>query len=152
VSVKYTLARPAGTEFGDRGIPGGIVRVYDTDTQGRLQLVGEANVEHLPAGKAMELGTGTAFDLRARRIQTNYVSRPTVPRQKSGATASYSVTLTNGGDEAVVIDVIESRGGEWSVSQSSVPAEKRSSTRTRFRVPVPAKGEVVLTYTVQLVW
>jgi hypothetical protein len=152
VSVKYTLARPAGTEFGDRGIPGGIVRVYDADTQGRLQLVGEANVEHLPAGKAMELGTGTAFDLRARRIQTNYVSRPTVPRQKSGATASYSVTLTNGGDEAVVIDVIESRGGEWSVSQSSVPAEKRSSTTTRFRVPVPAKGEVVLTYTVQLFW
>lgn len=152
VAVKYTLARPRQTEFGDRAIPGGVARVYDADAQGRLQLVGEANVEHLPAGKPMELGTGVAFDLRARRIQTSYLTRPPQPRQKSVATAAYSVTLSNAGDDAVAIDVVEERGGEWSVTASSVPAENLSSTHSRFRVKVPAKGETVLTYTVQIVW
>lgn len=152
VNVRYTLLRPRQTEFGDRALPGGVARVYDADAQGRLQLIGEADVGHLPAGTPMVLGTGTAFDLRARRIQTSYVTRPQAPRQKSGATAAYSVTLTNGGDDPVTIDVLEERGGEWSVTQSSVPGEKLSSTRTRFRVKVPARGETVLTYTVQLFW
>lgn len=152
VNVRYTLVRPRQTEFGDRAIPGGIARVYDADAQGRLQLIGEADVEHLPAGKAMVLGTGTAFDLRARRIQTNYVTRPPMPRQKNGATASYSVTLTNAGDDPVTIDVLEERGGEWTITASSVPAEKLSSTKQRFRVKVPAKGESVLTYTVLVTW
>lgn len=152
VNVRYTLVRPRQTEFGDRALPGGVARVYDADAQGRLQLIGEADVEHLPAGKPMVLGTGTAFDLRARRIQTNYVTRPQAPKQKSSAAASYSVTLTNSGDEPVTIDVIEERGGEWTVTQASIPGEKLSSTRTRFRAKVPAKGETVLTYTVQLFW
>jgi hypothetical protein len=50
------------------------------------------------------------------------------------------------------MDVLEERGGEWSVLQSSLPAEKLSSTRTRFRVPVPAGGEATLTYRVRVVW
>jgi hypothetical protein len=50
------------------------------------------------------------------------------------------------------VDVLEERGGEWSVVSSSVPAEKLSSTRSRFRVPVPAGGEAVLTYRLRVVW
>jgi hypothetical protein len=50
------------------------------------------------------------------------------------------------------VEVWEERAGEWSVVQSSIPAEKLSSTRTRFRVRVPARGEVVLTYRIRAVW
>jgi hypothetical protein len=32
------------------------------------------------------------------------------------------------------------------VTESSVPAEKLSSTETRFRIRVPAGGQTVLTY------
>jgi hypothetical protein len=38
------------------------------------------------------------------------------------------------------------------VVSSSVPAEKLSSTRTRFRVKVPARGEAAVTYRVRIVW
>lgn len=152
VEVRYTLERPRGSEFGERALPAGTARVYDQDAQGRLQLVGEASTGHSAAGKDLVLATGTAFDLTARRVQTNYVTKPAAPREKGGATAAYAVTLANAGDEPVVIDVMEERGGEWSVVRSSVPAEKLSSTRTRFRVKVPARGETTLTYTVQLVW
>ena len=66
--------------------------------------------------------------------------------------ASYRVTLQNAKDSAVMVEVREDRGGEWSVVESSVPAEKRSSTRTVFPVTVPAKGTATLTYRVRVVW
>jgi hypothetical protein len=60
--------------------------------------------------------------------------------------------LKNAGDSAVTVVVQEERAGEWSVVSSSVPAEKVSSTITRFRVRVPAKGEAALTYRLRVIW
>jgi hypothetical protein len=68
------------------------------------------------------------------------------------ATADYRVTITSAKDTAVTVDVIEERRGEWTVVSSSIPAEKVSSTRTRFRVRVPALGETVLNYRVRVIW
>jgi hypothetical protein len=50
------------------------------------------------------------------------------------------------------VAVIEERAGEWAVLASSVPAEKLSSTRTRFRVKVPARGEAAVRYRLRIVW
>jgi hypothetical protein len=154
VEVIYTLKRPRKTEFGDRPIPGGVARLFKTDSAGRSQLVGEAALDHTPAGKDLELSAGSAFDLTARRVQTSYVTRRDSSRAGWGtlATADYKVTLTNAGDSAVTVDVREERAGEWSVLTSSVPADKLSSTVTRFRVKVPARGGAVLTYRVRARW
>jgi hypothetical protein len=150
VDVSYLLARAKKTEFGDRPLPGGVVRLYQADDTNRLQLVGEASLGHTAPGAEVRLSAGHAFDLTARRVQNTY----TTAREKNRtvATADYTVTLSNATDAAVTMDVLEERGGEWSVLQSSLPAEKLSSTRTRFRVPVPAGGEVTLTYRVRVVW
>ncbi len=154
VEVSYTLRRPRKTEFGDRPLPGGVARLFLPDSSSRPQLVGEAALDHTPAGKDLRLVAGNAFDLTARRVQTSYVTRR--DSSKAGwrtlATADYRVTLRNAGDSAATVDVEEERGGEWSIVSSSVPAEKLSSARTRFRVRVPARGESVLTYRVRVVW
>ena len=154
VAVFYTLKRPRKTEFGDRPLPGGTVRLFQADSAGRAQLVGEAGMDHTPAGEDVRLSAGTAFDLTARRVQTSYTTRRDSTRAgwRTLATADYRVTLRNATDSAVAVDVHEERSGEWSVLQSSVPAEKVSSTITRFRVKVPARGETVLTYRVRVVW
>ena len=52
----------------------------------------------------------------------------------------------------MTVDVLEERGGEWTILASSIKGEKLSSTRTRFRVPVPARGKATLTYRVRVVW
>lgn len=154
VSVTYTLERKRGTPFGDRPVPGGVARIFERDRQGRLQLVGEAGVQHTPAGQSLELRAGTAFDLTARRRQTEF----TTDRDSSAAgvriraTAAYEVALTNARDSAVTVAVYEQRGGEWSVTASSVPAEKISSTSVRFRVAVPPRGSATLTYRIRAVW
>src|SRR5262249_3665364 len=68
VEVGYTLKHPRKTDFGDRPIPGGVVRLFQPDSAGRLQLVGEDGINHTAAGEDIRVSAGTAFDLTARRI------------------------------------------------------------------------------------
>ncbi len=154
VEISYTLKRPRKSEFGDRPLPGGVVRLFQADSAGRAQLVGEAAMDHTPAGEDVRLAAGTAFDLTAKRVQTSYATRrdSTKAGWRTLATADYRVTVRNATDGAATVEVREERSGEWSVLQSSVPGEKLSSTITRFRVRVPAKGEASLTYRVRVVW
>jgi hypothetical protein len=155
VEVTYTLKRPRKTDFGDRPLPAGVARLYQPDSSGGLQLIGEASLDHTPAGNDLRLNAGNAFDLTAKRVQTSYITRrdsTTARGVHTLATADYRVTLKNATDSATTIAVEEERAGEWSVLASSVPAEKVSSTLTRFRVRVPARGEAVLTYRIRVIW
>jgi len=155
VEVGYTLKHGRKTEFGERPIPGGVVRLFQPDSAGRLQLVGEDGIGHTAAGEDIRVSAGTAFDLTARRIQTAYATKRDSTRTggwRTVATADYRVTLANATDSAVTIEVREERGGEWSVLSSSVPAEKVSATLVRFRVAVPPRGEKALTYRIRAVW
>ncbi len=155
VEVIYTLTRPRKSDFGDRPLPGGVARLYQPDSAGALQLVGEASIDHTPAGNDLRLNAGNAFDITAKRIQTSYQTRrdsTKVGGVHTVATADYRVTLKNATDSAVTVVVQEERAGEWSVVSSSVAAEKVSSTITRFRVRVPARGEAAVTYKIRVIW
>jgi hypothetical protein len=154
VEVTYTLKRPRRTDFGDRPLPGGIARIYQADSAGRQQLVGEAAIDHTPAGEDLRLSAGNAFDLSARRVQTSYTTRRDSLRGgwRTTADAEYRVTLTNATDSAATVEVQERRGADWRIVTSSVPPDRVSSTLTRFRVAVPARGSAVLTYRVRVTW
>ncbi len=155
VEVIYSLTRPRKSDFGDRPLPGGVARMYQPDSVGGLQLVGEASIDHTPAGNDLRLNAGTAFDITAKRVQTGYVTRRDSTKARgvhTVATADYRVTLKNATDSAVTVIVQEERAGEWSVVSSSVPGERVSSTITRFRVRVPAISEAVLTYRIRVIW
>ena len=150
VEVSYVVKRSRNTSFGDRPLPGGVARLYEPDSSGRLQLVGEAAMDHSPAGEDLRLSAGNAFDVTAKRVQSTYTTRR--DSLNTWATADYTVTLTNAKDSSVTVDVLEQRPGEWVVLSSSVPGEKISSTTTKFRVVVPARGSKVLTYRVRVKW
>jgi len=154
VQVVYTLARRRKTTFGDRPLPAGTARLFRPDGEGRLQLVGEAIVGHTPAGKELVLEGGNAFDFTGRRRQTDFVTTrdSSTAGVRIRAEATYEVTITNATDSAATVTVKEERAGEWTVLSSSLPAEKVSSTVTRFRVPVPAREQAVLTYRIRAVW
>ena len=150
VNVWYTLRRTGRTAFGDLPLPGGTWRLYQPDAAGRLQLIGEASAGHTAPGTDVRLQAGDAFDLTATRTQLSYTTRRDSLR--TIATAEYRVRITSAKDSAVTVEVWEERAGEWSVVSSSLPAERLSSTRVRFRVRVPARGEALLTYRIRAVW
>ena len=154
VEVSYTLKRPRKTDFGDRPLPGGVARLFQADSAGRLQLVGEASTDHTPAGEDLRLTAGSAFDLTAKRVQTTYTTRrdSVGGTWRTTATADYRVTISNATDSAATVDVQEERRGDWTIVSSSLKPEKVSSSITRFRVTVPARGDAVLTYRVRVTW
>jgi len=152
VLVSYRLAHDAGTTFGDLALPGGSVSVYDTDRAGRVQLVGTGGIGHTAPGEQVEVSTGLAFDVSARRTQTEYTTVRTDKPSRTTATVGYRVEVKNAKDTAVTVEVREDRGGEWSVISSSVPAVRKSSSRTVFSLRVPPTGETTLTYRVRVVW
>ena len=155
VQVWYTLKRTRGTSFGDRPLPGGTVELFQPDSEGRVQLVGEAASDHTAPGRDLRVQSGDAFDVSAERVQTDY-GQEQIPPPRRGMptrqriTAAFRVTIANAKPEAITVDVREARYGVWKIVESSVPAEKLSATEVRFRVPVPANAEGALTYTVQV--
>ncbi len=155
VQVWYTLKRARSTPFGDRPLPAGTVQLYQADSSGRVQLIGEAANDHTAPGRDLRVQSGDAFDVTAERVQTDFTQETLPPIQRGlpnrqRVTAAYRVTLTNAKGEPVTVDVREARYGAWKIVASSVPAEKLSATETRFRLVVPATGEATLTYSVQI--
>ena len=150
VEVQYILKRALKTTFGDAPLPAGTWRLYEPDAAGRPQLIGEAAGGHTAAGQDVKLWAGNAFDLTAERVQTEYTTSRV--NSRTIASAAYRVTVSNAKDSVVTVEVLEDRRGEWSLVESSLPGQKVSSTETRFRLQVPAKGQATLTYKVRVVW
>jgi len=155
VQVWYTLKRARNTPFGDRPLPAGTVQLYQADSSGRVQLIGEAANDHTAPGRDLRVQSGDAFDVTAERVQTDFTQEQIPPARRGlpvrqRLTAAYRVTITNAKSEPVTVDVREARYGVWKIVESSVPPEKLSATEQRFRLAVPAGGDVTLTYTVQM--
>jgi hypothetical protein len=145
--IAYLARRPRGTAFGDTPLPAGIVRVFAADSAGRLQLLGEAQIPHTPAGRELHLSTGTAFDITAQRTQVTFE-----PRGGREAVSSYRVTIQNAKPDAVTVQVLEVFPGQNEVLSSSVPPERLSASSVRFPVTVAAGGEATLEYRVRVRW
>ncbi len=126
-------------------LPAGTVRVYGQAASGGRQLLGEDRIDHTPKDEEVELQIGVAFDLVAERTQTDYKRIADNVHQ-----SAYRLVLRNHKAEAVTVEVVEPTGGDWQVLESSLPARKRSVSALEFDVPVPAGGETVLTYRLQV--
>src|SRR5229473_3832952 len=110
VQVWYTIKRAAKTPFGDRPLPAGTVQLYQADSSGRVQLIGEASNDHTAPGRDLRVQSGDAFDVTAERVQTDF-NQEQLPAARRGlppsarATAAYRVTITNAKSEPVTVQI-----------------------------------------------
>jgi len=128
-------------------LPAGTVRVYQGDSKGRVQFIGEDRINHTPKDETLNLYIGNAFDVVAERKQTDY--------QRLGARTvelAFEIALRNHKPEPITIEVNEPIGGDWSMVDSNFQYEKTAAFAARFLVPVPADGESVLKYRVRVRW
>ncbi|MGD1155685.1 MAG: DUF4139 domain-containing protein [Terriglobia bacterium] len=128
-------------------LPAGTVRVYQGDSKGRLQFIGEDRIDHTPKDETVSLHIGNAFDVVAERKQTDY--------QRLGphnVEVAYEISLRNHKPDAITILVNEPIGGDWTMLDSSFKYEKTAAFAARFTVPVAANAEAVLKYRVRIHW
>jgi hypothetical protein len=142
VTVSLTLANTAANKLG-RDLPAGTVRVFQADTSGARQLVGEDQLRQTARDETAEITLGSAADVVATRVQTDWRSLSVEPFQ---AESAYEVTVRNQKATPVTVVVRDRIDGEWQVLDSSLPSRKEDARTLAFDVPVPAGGQTMLRY------
>jgi hypothetical protein len=140
----YVTFENKGGELGVP-LPGGLVRLYKTDSRGISQFMGADYIEHTPRNETVRLHVGDSFDVTARKRQTDFhiVSA-------NVNDSSYEITLSNAKTEAVDVLVVEPIPDDWQILAESQPHEKSSSSSATWHVRVPAGGKTVLTYSARV--
>jgi hypothetical protein len=144
VQVFYEFKNDAKTGLG-LPMPAGVVRVYQADSRGGTQFVGEDRIDHTPKDETLNLKIGTAFDVVAERKQTDF--------QKIGSTVyemEYEVTLRNHKTAPVTVEVNEPIGGTWRMVSSTHAHTRTDAWAAQFNVPVAADGVATLKYRVRV--
>lgn len=132
VQVYYRFKNQDKTGLG-MPLPAGTLRVYQSDSQGGAQFVGEDNISHTPKDETLRLHVGDAFDVICERKQMDY--------KKLGANLyemEYQIALRNHKDGPVTVEVREPVGGDWEIVNSNYTASKLDATTMGFTVPVAA--------------
>jgi hypothetical protein len=122
-------------------MPAGTIRVYQADSHGGIQFVGEDGIGHTPKDETLNLKIGHAFDVVCERKQTDF-------RQLSPSVYEfeYEITLRNHKTTTIVVEVNEPIGGTWQMLQASHTWTKTDAWAAQFPVTVAADGEAVLRY------
>jgi len=128
-------------------MPAGTVRVYQADSKGGVQFVGEDRINHTPKDEALNLKIGNAFDVVCERKQTDFQRIAT-----NVYDVEYEITLRNHKTVPVSVEVNEPIGGTWRMLQSSHEWTKTSAWAAQFAVPVPVDGTSVLKYRVRVTY
>jgi hypothetical protein len=128
-------------------LPAGTVRVYQGDSKGRVQFIGEDRIDHTPKDETLDLLIGNAFDIVTERKQTDYVALG--PRHHE---LEFEIAIRNHKAEPITVTVNEPIGGDWRIINSTFKYEKSAAFAARFAVPVPANGESILKYRVRVRW
>jgi hypothetical protein len=128
-------------------MPSGTVRVYQEDSKGAVQFVGEDRIDHTPKDETLNLKIGNAFDVICERKQTDF------EKISSGVhEVAYEITLRNHKAVPIAVEVNEPVGGTWRMLQSSHQYVKSEAWAASFNVPVAANSEAVLTYRVRVTY
>ncbi|WP_240664377.1 DUF4139 domain-containing protein [Methanosarcina sp. MSH10X1] len=125
-------------------LPAGTLRVYKADSQGQLQFLGEDRIEHTPKDEEAEVVVGNAFDVTGKRTQTNY-NRVTLYAWKE----SYETEIKNHKSQPQKVKILEHFYGEWKITNTSDPYEKKDAFTAEWEITVPADSSKKVTYTVE---
>ncbi len=143
VQVKLEIKNNKANNLG-MPLPQGKIRVYKRDQDGALQFVGEDSINHTPRDESIKLQLGTAFDVICEHKQTNFLQvTDRITR------LSWEITLRNQKDKPATVIVVEHAQGQWKILNSSQPFDKKDARTFEFKVPVPAHGEVKVTYQIE---
>ncbi len=131
-------------------LPGGRVRLYRRDADGQMEFVGENTIGHTPVEETLKIPTGSAFDVKGSRRQTDFH----VNQSDRILDETFEIKVTNQKLQPVKVTVQEHmyRGDNWQIMNKSADFSKRDSHTIEFPLQVPAKGEITLTYSVRYSW
>jgi hypothetical protein len=131
-------------------LPAGRIRLYRRDSDGQMEFVGESTINHTPTEDTVKITTGSAFDIKGTRRQTDFH----VNQNGQDLDETFEIKLTNQKTQPVTVNVVEHlyRGDNWDIREKSADYSRLDSHTLQFPVQVPAKGDATLTYSIHYTW
>jgi hypothetical protein len=128
-------------------LPKGTVRVYKADKAGAKQFIGEDAIDHTPRDERVRIKMGEAFDVVGDRKQMEWKSLGSCVSE-----SAWEITVKNHKDTAVDVEIYEPVGGDWEITQESMPHVKKDSNTFTFKPHIEARKDVKVTYRVRIRW
>lgn len=128
-------------------LPKGIMRIYQKDSAGNAQFIGEDSIDHTAKNDTVRLKLGEAFDVYADKKQTDFQK---VASTRNSYESAYQIVLHNAKSTAVTVTVFEPIPGDWTILNESQPHSKPNANTAMWSVTIPAEGQTTLSYRVRV--
>jgi len=129
-------------------LPKGTFKVFQTDSSGSLQMLGEDDIDHTPKEETVSLRVGKAFDIVVERKRTlfEWIRRGWAARQ------SFEVELRNRKETPETVTVWERHWGDHKITQQSMEGKWLDSQIYEFVVTLQPNEVKKVTYTIETKW
>ncbi len=140
-----TLRLDLSTKDDSPALPSGVMRVMTPQKDGADMLVGEVRIPHTQPGGDVQLKLGQSVDVMTSAKITDH-------KRVSDVTTEYSyqVTLTNSSSRPANMEVVQFFPGHWQITAENLSHAKDTANTAKWTVAVPAKQDMILSFTVQL--
>src|SRR5262245_34594885 len=145
VQVYYQFKNEASAGLG-MPMPAGTMRVYQSDSKGGTQFVGEDHIDHTPKGEVVNLKIGNAFDVVSERKQVDFKSSGNVYE------VEYEIVLRNHKTTPIVVELNEPIGGTWRIIKTTHEYTKTDAWAAQFNAAVAAEGTTTVRYRVRVTY
>jgi len=132
-------------------LPKGRTRFYRQDAaDGRLEFVGENNLDHTARNETVRLYTGDVFDIAVEKKATD----SQMSSRNDFREEAFEVKLRNRKADTVEVRVVDhfNASVNWKLIQQSDPSEKTAADTAEFRITLKPDEEKVITYRVRYEW
>jgi hypothetical protein len=146
VQVFYQFKNEASAGLG-MPMPSGVIRVYQSDSNGGVHFVGEDRIDHTPKDEMLNLKIGNAFDVVSERKQVDFEKISSNVYEME-----YEVAVRNHKTTPVSVEVNEPIGGTWRVIRTSHEYTKTDAWAAQFTLQVPADGTTTLKYRIRVTY
>jgi len=131
-------------------LPAGVVRIYQRDSQGKAQFIGEDRIDHTPKNESIRLKLGRSFDVTAERKQTEFKKLSGTGPWQYQFEGAYEIVVKNAKPEPQAVVIQERIPGDWTMLEESVAHEKGNANTAVWQLEVPAESEARLRYRVRV--
>lgn len=132
-------------------LPMGTIKVFQRDSRGSLQMLGEDSIQHTPKNEKVTLTVGRAFDVVAERKRTFFQWIQAGGRNR-GAVETFEIEIRNRKTTPEVVTVLERHWGEWRITDSNMPHTRPDANTAEFVLNLAPDEVKKIVYSVETRW
>lgn len=130
-------------------LPKGTFKVFQRDSSGALQMLGEAGIDHTPKNEKISLPVGRAFDVVAERKRTKF---QWLGSRRTGSIETFEIEVRNRKETSETVHVFERFHAEWTITEKNTAFKQLDSHTVDFEVLLKPNEVRKIVYTVSTDW